>query len=60
MVVVSLFNQACIEAATQPKIGDNTNIDPIIAEDTILKNNSLISAIILKNADGGNAIIKYR
>ncbi len=54
---LSLSNQASIEAATQSEIGDNANINLTIAEDIILRNNSLISATAFENADGGNVTI---
>ena len=54
---LSLSNQASIEAATQSEIGEAANINLTIAEDIILKNNSLISARALENADGGNVTI---
>ncbi|MDJ0572210.1 MAG: filamentous hemagglutinin N-terminal domain-containing protein [Pleurocapsa sp. MO_192.B19] len=52
-----LSNQGSIEAATQSEIGEAANINLTIAEDIIFENNSLISAIALENANGGNVTI---
>ena len=54
---LSLSNQASIEAATQSEIGEAANINLTLAEDLIFKNNSLISARALGNANGGNVTI---
>ncbi|MDJ0678844.1 MAG: filamentous hemagglutinin N-terminal domain-containing protein [Xenococcaceae cyanobacterium MO_167.B52] len=54
---LNMSNQASIEAATQSEIGEGANINLTIAEDIILRNNSLVSARALQNADGGNVII---
>ena len=55
---LSMSNQASIEAATQSEIGEGANINLTISEDIILRNNSLVSARALQNADGGNVTIK--
>ena len=54
---LNMSNQASIEAATQSEIGEGANINLTIAEDIIFKNNSLVSARALENADGGNVTI---
>ena len=54
---LSLSNGGSIEAATQSEVGEAANINLTIAEDIILRNNSLISATALENADGGNVTI---
>ncbi len=54
---LNMSNQASIEAATQSEIGEGANINLTIAEDIIFKNNSLVSARALQNADGGNVTI---
>ena len=54
---ITLNNGGRIDAVTQSEIGDNANINLVIAEDIILRNNSLISATALENADGGNVTI---
>ncbi|MGK7899468.1 MAG: filamentous hemagglutinin N-terminal domain-containing protein [Xenococcus sp. (in: cyanobacteria)] len=51
---LSLSNQARIDAATQSQTGDNANITLQLTEDLILRNNSLISARALEEANGGN------
>ncbi|MDJ0633538.1 MAG: S-layer family protein [Xenococcaceae cyanobacterium MO_188.B29] len=55
---ITLENDARINAATQA--GDNGNITLKVAEDIILRNNSLISAQAFKDATGGNLDIDAR
>ncbi len=57
---IRLENEGIIDAATQSPTGEGANINLKVIDDIILRDNSLISAQAINNADGGNLDIDAR